>query len=168
MERKEAGEMTEKEKKEYIERINKARLSLHVRTIRKSKGMTEAELAEKAGYETKASIVSIENGNRLPGTGKKDVTDKDIANALDVSLNQLWGRKRIETTASGLAKLSETEKTALTLMAPMMRAMSREGREHVINTALLILKAEQADARWEQTDFQKERKEKHSSEKEGK
>ena len=84
------------------------------------------------------------------------MTDKDIANALNISLDQLWGRKRIEVTESGLPKIGESEKTALTLLGPMLKAMSKEGRDHLIDTALLILKAEGADVKWEQTEYQKE------------
>lgn len=155
--------MTDREKEEFKDRMRKARLSLHVRTIRESKGMTQAQLAEKAGYESKASIVAIENGNKLPGKGKKDVTDKDIANALDISLDQLWGRRRIELTDSGIPKLTESEKTALTLFGPMLRAMSKKGREDLITAALYILGKEGVEPAWEQTEFQKERSAKENS-----
>ena len=149
--------MKEVEKKEYIDRLKRERLALHINTIRRCKGLTEAELAEKAGYATKSGIVALENGSRLPGKGRNDVTDKDIANALDISLDQLWGRRRLEVTESSLPKISEVEKTALTLLAPMMKAMSKEGREDLITAALYIIKAEGAEVEWEQTEFQKER-----------
>lgn len=155
-------ERTNREKAEYIERLKKQRLSLHVRVIRESKGMTQAELAEKAGYETKASIAAIENGSRLPGKGKKDVTDKDIANALGVSLDQLWGRRRLELTEKGLPKISESEKTALTLIGPMLKALSGKRREQLIDFALTLVEAERAEVPWEQTEYQKEKMTKNS------
>ena len=147
----EKKQYTEKEKAEIRQRVQKARLALHVKTIRESKGMSQAELAEKIGYETKAGIVAIENGSRLPAKGK----DIDIANALNISLDQLWGRSRPELTDKGIAKLTEPEKTALSLFAPMIRAMSKKGRADLISTALLILKAEGAVPAWGQTEYQK-------------
>lgn len=150
--------MNDKEKKEFIERKKKARLALNVSTIRRSKGMSQAELAEKAGYETKAGIVAIENGSRLPGTGKRDVKDKDIANALDISLDQLWGRKRVELTTNGLPKINDWERTGLTIFAPILKALSEERRKYLIETALMCLEADGVIPEWEQTEFQKRQK----------
>lgn len=102
-------------------------------------------MAGKTGYEP-SSIRKIENGTLLPDSGK----DIALANALGISLDQLWGRKRFEYYESGQPKLTESDKTALTLLSPMLRAMSREGRQHLIDTALLILKAEGEIPKWEE------------------
>ena len=149
--------MTEAERKALLIRRKKERISLHVRTIRKSLGITVEELSSKCGYETKSGLIAIENGSRLPGESKGSITDKTIANALNISLDQLWGRKRMTLSDKGYAKLSDSERTAVCLLAPMLKAMSPEGRDHLINEALLILKAENATPKWEQTEHQKEK-----------
>lgn len=153
--------MNDKEKKDFIERKKKERLALNVSMIRRSKGMSQAELAEKAGYETKAGIVAIENGSRLPGTGKRDVKDKDIANALDISLDQLWGRKRIELSEKGYPKMNDWERTGLTIFAPILKALSEEKRSLLIETALMCLEADGVVPDWEQTEFQKRQKDRY-------
>ena len=134
-------------REDWLKNVRKQRLKVQVKTIRRSKSMSVSELAEKSGYD-EASIKKIENGTFLPDKDKKK--DIDIANALGVSLDQLWGRKRFDTYSSGQPKLTEPEKTAITLLAPMYKALSEEGREHLINTSLLLLKAEGKTPSWEE------------------
>ena len=120
-------------------------LSLQVKTIRSAKKMSINELAEKAGYEP-STIRRIENGTFLPDEGR----DIALANALGVSLNQLWGRKKFEDFFdNGQPKLREYEKVTLTLIAPIYKALSREGREKLLTAAETILLAEDAEAEWD-------------------
>ena len=121
-------------------------LSLQVRVIRKSKGLSVSELADRAGYEP-STIRKIENGTFLPEKGK----DISLANALGVSLDQLWGRKRFKDFFdNGQPKLYETDKIALTLLAPLYKAMSREGRATLLDVAAALVKSENADIEWDE------------------
>lgn len=120
-------------------------LSLQVKTIRATKRMSVEELARKSGYEP-ATIRKIERGTFLPDVGR----DVDLANALGVSLNQLWGRKKFEEFfESGQPRLYEYERVALTLIGPILKALSREGREKLICAAETILLAEGAEVEWD-------------------
>ena len=124
---------------------------MHVSTIRKEKGITVEELAAATGYEP-SSIRRIEKGTLLPDRNR----DIKIANALGISLDQLWGRKKFkEFFDSGQPKLKETEKTAITIIAPIMKALSREGRLYVIDTMLMRLKYEGSQVEWEQYEYNK-------------
>lgn len=120
-------------------------LSAQLSTIRKAKGIDIKELAEKSGYEP-STIRRIENGTFLPEQGR----DIPLANALGVSLDQLWGRKRFDFFDDGNPKLKEHEKVALTLIAPMYKALSREGRQHLLDEAAMLLRAEGKDADWDE------------------
>jgi len=125
--------------------IRKQRLALHVSTIRRSRGMTVSELAEASGYEP-SMIRKIENGNILPAKGK----DRALADALDISLDQLWGRRRKwEFWDDGNPKLNESEKTALFLYAPIIKALTAEGRSQLIDHALTLLRAQGTVPEWE-------------------
>ena len=96
---------------------------MHVNTIRKEKGITVEELASATGYEP-SSIRRIENGTLLPDRNR----DIKIANALEISLDQLWGRKKFkELFDSGQPKLKETEKTALTIIVPIVNYPDPKG-----------------------------------------
>lgn len=107
--------------------------------------MSISELAEKAGYEP-STIRKIENGNFLPDEGK----DIALANALGVSLNQLWGRKRFEDFFdNGQPRLYEYERIALTLIAPILKGLSRSGREKLVSAAITILLSENAEPEWD-------------------
>ena len=145
------GERVHRNKDDWKKEARKQRLSLQVSTIRRAKGISVSELAERAGYEP-STIRKIENGNHLPDKDK----DISLANALGISLNQLWGRRKFELYDNGQPKLTEMDKTALTLIAPMLKAMSKEGRARVIDIAITTLLAEGAEAAWEEYSRQKE------------
>lgn len=125
--------------------VRRRRLSLHISTIRKSKGLTVPEVAEKAGYEP-SMIRKLENGSILPAPGK----DEELAQALGVSLDQLWGRKTFkEFWGGGQPKLSESERTGLTLFAPIIKVLSPEKRIRLVEFALTLLEAQGVVPDWE-------------------
>ena len=122
-------------------------LSMQVRTIRKSKRMSIAELSERVGVYEPGTIRKIENGTFLPDKDK----DIALANGLGISLDQLWGRKKFtEFFDSGQPKLHENEKVALTIFAPILKALSKEGRNRLLIAAETILLAENAEVAWEE------------------
>ena len=65
-------------------------LGKRVRDLRIKSGMSEVELARKAGYKSDAIIKAIEAGSRTPSFEK----NLDIARALGVSVNELLGNKK--------------------------------------------------------------------------
>ena len=132
-------------KDEWKKLVLKQRIALHVSTIRKSKGMSVAELAEASGYEP-SMIRKIENANILPAKGK----DKELADALDISLDQLWGRKKFRKFwEDGQPVLNESERTAFTLYAPILKALSVERRLMLMDYALTQLAAQGVVPEWE-------------------
>ena len=136
-----------KDKREYYE---KKRLALFLRTIRKSKGLSKNELADLAGYESAAKITELENANRLPSYEKT----KDLANALGISIEQLKGYGKIELSDKGYAKLTDAERTALFLLAPMMQGLKDEDIRYLMDTAILLCKAEGTAPSWKQAAHQ--------------
>ena len=58
-----------------------------IRQLREQVGLTQAELAQKIGYQTKGTINKMENGNLKVTTDKLD----SIAKALDTTPNELMG-----------------------------------------------------------------------------
>lgn len=140
--------MTETEKKAYAESMERKRLALSVSTIRKSRGMSRNELAEKAGYKSASAISSIENGSDSPSYEKV----KDIANALEVSIAQLKLRGKIETDESGWPKFNESERIALYLFAPILKSLDEEDIRALLHTAVRFC---EKDPAWKQTDYQK-------------
>lgn len=132
------------DKDAWKKEAKKQMLSAQVSTIRKERGLEPKDLADSTGYEP-ATIRRIENGTFLPDKGR----DIPLANALGVSLDQLWGRKKFEFYSDGNPKLKEHEKVALTLLAPLYKAMSKEGRQHLLDTAVIILRAEGKEAAWD-------------------
>ena len=79
--------MAEERRKQYQEQLKLKRFGLHLNTIRRSLGLSENEVAEKAGYKNGSFITAIENGTKAA----EDSKVKDIANALGVSMSQLVG-----------------------------------------------------------------------------
>lgn len=76
-------------------------LGLRVKQLRKMKGMSMQELAEKAGYDSKSSIFRIENG-------QNDISHRklvQLANALGVSVKEL---------VDGIELTVEMEESSLT------------------------------------------------------
>lgn len=121
---------------------------MQVSTIRKTRRMSVNELAERAGYEP-STIRKIENGNFLPDKSK----DIPLASALGISLDQLWGRKKFKDFFdNGQPKLYEYEKVALTLFAPILKALSKEGKEKLLLAAETILLSENAEVEWDTYD----------------
>ena len=140
--------------------LDRKRLALFVRTIRRSRGLTKAELAEKAGYESASMITAIESASRSPENEKF----KDLANALDVSIEQLRGYGKIEISEKGWPKLSESEKIALYLVAPILKELNDEETRHLMDTGLLLCKAKGRTPAWRQTEYQAKKAERVAAE----
>lgn len=138
------------QKNTSFDALNRIRLAMHVRAIRESKGMTKQQLAERSGYDP-GMITAIESATRDPDSGKI----KELANALDVSIEQLRGYGKIELTEKGWPKLSESEKTALYLIAPILKVLNEEDRWRLIDAGLILCKSEGKVPAWKQTEFQK-------------
>lgn len=128
---------------------------MHLNTIRRSLGLSENDIAEKAGYKNGAMITAIENGTKAA----EDSKVKDIANALGVAISQLVGYRKFEITEKGWPKLTESEKTALFLFAPMLEVLSKEDRMRLIDHGLLLCKAAGETPAWKEPEFMTKRKE---------
>ena len=138
------------DKKAYAEQQRRKRLSRNLRVIRRSLGLSEQELAERAGYKNGAMIVAIENGSAEPSYDKI----RDLANALGVSIPQLRGSgRKIDITEEGWPKLSESERMAISLFAPIIDSLDEFGIEHLLNTALLVCKANGVEPKWKRPDY---------------
>lgn len=142
----------------YREYRDRQRMALFLRTIRKSKGMSKAELAEKAGYESASKITEIENGSRMPAYERI----ADLANALGVSIEQLKGFGRIEVSDKGYAKLRDHERIALYLLAPLIRGLPDEDLRYLMDTALLLRIKNGTSPDWGMTEYQKKNGEKNA------
>lgn len=143
------------DKKEYAEKMKRKRLARNLNFIRRSQGLSEQELAEKVGYKNGSHIVSIENETGDPSYEKI----RDIANALDVSIPQLKGTgRKIEMTNEGWPKLTESERTALTLFAPVLDALDEEGRRQLFDNTLLVLKGNGVVPKWKKADYKNKEK----------
>jgi len=130
------------------------RLGLHLRTIRKSIGMSEQDVADRAGYKSGTMITAIENATRQVDDDKI----KDIANALGISISQLLGYRKIDLTDKGWPKLNESEKTALLLFGPMLASLDEKETEYLLDTGILLCKAKGAVPEWKEPEY-KTRKE---------
>lgn len=150
---KTVSEVSDFLKSERIADMNRRRLALFLRTIRRSRGLSRAELAEKAGYESQAIITAIESSSKNPDDSKVI----DLANALDVSIEQLKGYGKIELTDKGWPKLSESEKIALYLVAPILRELNDEETRHLMDTGLLLLKAKGREPAWKKPVFSRDK-----------
>ena len=142
----------------YREFRDRQRMALFLRTIRKSKGMSKAELAEKAGYESASKITEIENGSRMPAYERI----ADLANALGVSIEQLKGFGRIEVSDKGYAKLRDHERIALYLLAPLIKGLPDEDLRYLMDTALLLRIKNGTSPDWGMTEYQKKKDEKNA------
>ena len=126
------------------------RFGLHLNMIRRSLGLSENEVAEKAGYKNGAIITAIENGTK----SVEDSKIKDIANALGVSISQLVGYRRIEISEKGWPRLTESEKTALFLFAPVIEVLDKEDFDRLIDYALLLCRrAEGKRPAWKEPEY---------------
>lgn len=148
-------EVMEDRKKIYQDNLKWKRLSLHLRTIRKSRGMSEQDAADACGYKSGTMITAIENGTRRIDQEKI----KEIANALGVSISQLLGFRKIDTTEKGWPKLTESEKTALFLFAPILEVLGDADTEYLLDTGLLLCKASGKEPAWNEPEFMKAKKE---------
>ena len=132
----------------------KSNIGRNVRTIRKSLGMSQEELAAKAGYKNSSFIVAIENGSTEPSYEKI----KDIANALNVSIYQVRGRQYVhKTTAEEKIYYSDAEVLALDMLAPMISAMSETEREKLMDFGILLLKAEGKEPKWKRFSYKNQK-----------
>ena len=138
-------------KKSQQEWNDRKRLALALTTIRQSRGLTKEDLGKKAGYEGTAMITAIEEAKKNPEYSKV----KDLANALDVSIEQLRCYGKISQTESGWPKLKESERIALYLFAPMFEVLGMDDIKSIADYALL--KCRDRTPAWRQTKYQKEK-----------
>lgn len=136
--------MAEKQRS-YNSQSRRKRFGRYLRIVRKSFGMSEQDLADGCGYKSGTMITGIENASRQIDDDKV----KEIANALDVSIGQLMGYRKIELSEKGWAKLSESERTALFLFAPIIEVLDEEDTETLLHTALMFCKAKGETPAWE-------------------
>lgn len=125
------------------------RLALHLKTIRRSLGLSEQDVADRAGYKSGTMITAIENTTRQVDDDKI----KDIANALGVSISQLLGYRKIEMSDKGWPKLSDSEKTALMLLAPMIEVLDEKAVEYLLDTGMLLCRAGGVTPEWKQPEY---------------
>lgn len=135
------------------EQQNRRRMALAVRTVRRSRGMSKEELAEKAGYKDTGMITALENASKDAAYDKV----KDIANALDVSIDQLRCTGNIGTTANGKPRLTEAEKIAVYLIAPIIKDLPDDDIRQILDICLVYSRNKDKSPAWRQTAFQAER-----------
>lgn len=129
------------------------RLAIFLRAIRISRGYGKQQLAEKAGYESAQMVSGIENCTKAPS----HVKIRDLANALDVSIEQLKGYGKIQVGNTGWPVLTEEERIGLYLFAPILRVLSDEDRTKLLDYALLLCRNKEPE--WRQTEYQKKKRE---------
>lgn len=117
--------------------------------------MSEQDTADACGYKSGTMITALENGTRQVDQDRV----KEIANALGVSISQLLGFKKIELSEKGWPILTESEKTALFLFAPIIEVLSGEDLDYLLSTGLLICQARGTEPAWTEPDFMKKKKE---------
>lgn len=116
----------------------------NIRIVRKSKGLSQYELAVKSGYKTGSFIEAIENGNSTPSFEKL----KEIANALDVSISQLKPNEFINVKDKNWLKLEEHEVEAMNILAPMIKVLTEEDSDMIIDYIRVVLKANNKTPDW--------------------
>ena len=116
--------------------------------------MSEQDVADACGYKSGTMITAVENGTRQIDDGKI----KDIANALGVSISQLVGFKKFELTDKGWPKLTESEKTALFLLAPMVQSLDEEDIEYLLQTGVILCKAKGVAPDWTVPEYKSKKK----------
>ena len=141
----------EQQRKSYGERMQKKRIARNLKAIRKSKHLTEMELAERSGYKSASVITGIENGSVMPSYEKI----RDIATALNVSISQLKGTGKIELGKDGWPRLTESERTGIFLLAPIIQSLDDEQVDDLISYALLLCKAEGREPAWKKPAYEK-------------
>lgn len=152
--------MTDEERRDaYIKQLQSKRFALLLETVRRSKGMSKSQLAEAIGYESASAITAWENGTRDPNTETNRETVKSIANALGVAIPQLKGYGNLRVRDNGQPILTESERLALYLFAPIIKALDDESIRYLIDTGLLLCKASGKEPAWRETEYQRSRKE---------
>lgn len=129
---------------------NRKRFARLLYAIRKSRGLSKEELAKRAGYDNPGAITGFENARKSPSYEKV----KDLANALDVSIDQLKGYSKIKMSSKGWPVLTDSEILGLYLFAPILESMSDKDIDDLIDFALRCLKTSGRDPAWKQTDQQ--------------
>ena len=135
----------------WAKESDRKRMAIACRAIRESKGLSREELARMAGYETADMITAIENANRAPAYEKI----KDLANALDVSIEQLKAYGKLEVSDKGWPKLSESDKIALYVFGPILKSFDHEETQELLKAALRICRNSGKKPAWKQTGYQK-------------
>ena len=151
--KKRRSRMAESNDKRW-EQQNRRRMALAVRTVRRSRGMSKETLAERSGYKDTSMITAIENASKDAAYDKV----KDIANALDVSIDQLRCSGNIGVTADGKPRLNEAEKIALYLVAPIIKDFSDDDLRQILDICLVFRRNKDKVPEWRQTSFQAGRK----------
>jgi transcriptional regulator with XRE-family HTH domain len=105
-----------------------AKFSDRIRKIREERGLSQSELAEKAGLQTSA-ISHFETGRRAPSFDNL----KRLADALSTPIDALLERK-VEATAAGplaeqvfrdFGKMSASDQESLAKMAAILAQKSK-------------------------------------------
>lgn len=123
----------------------------NIRVIRESLGMTQEELARKAGYKNGSAIAGIEHGSVFPAYEKI----KDIANALGVSIYQIKGRTR--KIPEKESYYTNADVIALDLLSPMISEMSDEELDKLMDYGNLLLRANGKSPAWKKYEPKKQR-----------
>lgn len=100
-------------------------------------------------------ITAIENETRRIDQDKV----KELANALGVSISQLLGFKKIELSEKGWPRLTESEKTALFLFAPILQVLDDNDIEYLLDTGILLCKAKGIEPAWNEPEYKISKKE---------
>lgn len=138
-------------RKDDLDEKSRKRLGISLRAIRESKGISREELAKLSGYQEPDMISAIENGNRGPAYGKV----KDIANALDVSIEQLKAYGKISFSDKGWPILTESERTSLYVLGPIIESLDEEDVLKVIDYAITRCRAKGKEPKWKKPNFGK-------------
>lgn len=113
-------------------------LGRKIRTLRKSIGITQQQLAEKVGYNNRSMITHIEKGIiNLPET-----KIREIAKALNVSLSDLLEEKALpkDPYYVDTSMLTETQLTELNTIINMNVSMFNSSRELTEHDRKMVIK----------------------------
>jgi transcriptional regulator with XRE-family HTH domain len=109
--------------------LNRACAGLHLQTIRKRRGFTQKELAEKVGL-TREAIASYESGR----SHILDTTLVELSSALRVSADEILGLKRPENGGGSI-----TRRWAKRLA--ILDSLPESVRKHILRTLDDLIKA---------------------------
>ena len=102
-------------------------LGKNLKYYREKKKMSRDELAKKCGYKNGTFIQSIESGKRTPSFKK----NKEIANALGISIQELIGEKAPEGLSLYWDKLTTRQKNILVNQAKVFTMQNKEDDDFV-------------------------------------